>query len=104
MAYAYLTSSMPDTSWTLSPLSIDDPGSMPGRTLSPLYGGNSSDLVSVMYNDEHPHGPTSFNLGHTKGLVLGDRSSSVWIIHSVPHYPPYPNESYSYPQTGKCSL
>ena len=100
VAYAYLTSSMRDNSWTLSPVSINDPGSVPGRTLSRLYSGNTQDLVSILYNDEHPHGPTAFSGGHTKGLVLGDEISSLWLIHSVPHYPPYPNETYGYPGTG----
>ena len=40
--------------------------------------------------------------GHTKGLVVGSQSSgSVWLIHSVPHYPPFPNETYGYPHTGQ---
>ena len=74
---------------------------MPGRTLEPLYQGQGErEMFSLMYNDEHPHGPTSFTRGHTKGLVLGDRNSSIWLIHSVPHYPPYPNETYSYPHSG----
>lgn len=49
----------------------------------------------------HPHGPTSFSRGHTKGLVLGHQEQgSLWLIHSVPHFPPFPNETYSYPHTG----
>ena len=53
-----------------------------------------------MYNDEKPHGPTSFTGGHTKGVVVGGAGGAVWLIHSVPHYPPYPNETYGYPHTG----
>jgi len=57
-------------------------------------------VMSLLYNDELPDGPTSFNLGHTKGAVFGDEKSAVWMIHSVPHFPPYPNQSYGYPHTG----
>ena len=100
-AYAYLTSALPDSEWTLSPLSIASPSSLPGKTLEPLYSqSGGGEMFSLMYNDEHPHGPTSFSKGHTKGLVVGDSNSSIWLIHSVPHYPPFPNETYSYPHTG----
>ena len=99
-AYAYLTSSMPDKEWTMSALSIADQSSLPGQTLEPLYSQSGGEMFSLMYNDEHPHGPTSFTKGHTKGLVVGDRNNSIWLIHSVPHYPPFPNETYSYPHTG----
>ena len=54
----------------------------------------------MIYNDEKPHGPTSFTGGHTKGVVVGGAGGAVWLIHSVPHYPPYPNETYGYPHTG----
>merc|ERR1712240_593719 len=49
LAYAFLTSSMPDTQWTMSSLSIADSGSLPGQTLVPLYSGLSS-MFHVMYN------------------------------------------------------
>lgn len=102
LAYAYLTSDLPDQSWTLSQLSVGDEKSMPGRTLEHLYQEDpDTSLFNVMYNDEHPHGPTSFTRGHTKGLLFGDRLDSIWLIHSVPHYPPFPNESYAYPHTGQ---
>ena len=102
-SYAYLTSSSPDMEWILDSLPISSPASLPGRTLEPLYRGRAEvgEMFSLMYNDEHPHGPTSMTRGHTKGVILGDRESSLWLIHSVPHYPPYPNETYSYPSTGQ---
>ena len=53
--------------WTLSSRSIEDPLSMAGQTLAPLYTSRPGDeMVRVLYNDELPDGPTSFNLGHTK--------------------------------------
>ena len=116
-AYAFLTSSLPNQRWTLSSMPIEDPNSMPGQvrtyvcftipstsilqTLAPLYS-NASSLFHLLYNDEEPHGKTSFTRGHTKGLVLATKDSgSLWLIHSIPHYPPFPNETYSYPRTGQ---
>ena len=75
------------------------PLTSPPQTLAPLYFG-TPDVFHLMYNDQLPNGPTSFDSGHTKGLVLGDKDASLWLIHSVPHYPPHPNETYSYPHTG----
>ena len=100
VAYAYLTSALPDTQWTMSPVAISDPSSIPGRTLAPLYSSSSADMFSLLYNDEVPNGPTSFYHGHTKGVVMGSQDSSLWLIHSVPHFPPFPNETYDYPATG----
>ena len=34
-------------------------------------------------------------------MVGSESSGSVWLIHSVPHYPPFPNETYGYPHTGQ---
>jgi deoxyribonuclease-2 len=100
LAYAFLTSALPDLAWTLSDREIGDPLSLAGRTLAPLYSA-TPDLFHLMYNDEVPHGPTSFNRGHTKGLLLAARDQGLWLIHSVPHYPPFPNETYGYPHTGQ---
>ena len=35
-----------------------------------------------------------------QGVLFGDEYSGVWMIHSVPHFPPYPETSYGYPHTG----
>ena len=31
---------------------------------------------------------------------MGDKETSFWIVHSVPHFPPIWNSSYQYPGTG----
>ncbi|XP_022120528.2 deoxyribonuclease-2-alpha [Pieris rapae] len=44
--------------------------------------------------------------GHTKGVILGDKFTSSWLVHSVPRFPPVPDSnglntsSYSYPTSG----
>ncbi|CAH2262781.1 jg18162 [Pararge aegeria aegeria] len=49
---------------------------------------------------------TKVESGHTKGVILGDKFTSLWLVHSVPRFPPVPNihglnvSSYSYPTTG----
>ncbi|KAI8432231.1 hypothetical protein MSG28_004680 [Choristoneura fumiferana] len=33
--------------------------------------------------------------GHTKGVILGDKFTSLWLVHSVPRFPPIPDGSSS---------
>lgn len=40
-----------------------------------------------MYNDEPPDKRGNPKKGHTKGVVLLDKSEGIWLIHSVPHFP-----------------
>ena len=32
--------------------------------------------------------------GHTKGVILGDKFTSLWLVHSVPRFPPVPDGIY----------
>lgn len=56
----------------------------------------------VVYNDEPTNQPITFNMGHTKGMVMADRNTGFWLVHSVPKFPqlPYENNSYMYPHSG----
>ncbi|TFK11141.1 phosphatidylinositol 5-phosphate 4-kinase type-2 beta [Platysternon megacephalum] len=56
----------------------------------------------VIYNDDVPHSKHySWKQGHTKGFLLLDKSQGFWGIHSIPLFPPFPEEGYGYPPTGK---
>jgi deoxyribonuclease-2 len=58
-----------------------------------------SDLYYALYNDEHPYKTDSDTVhGHTKGVQLFDATSGLWLIHSVPKFPPA--DVYAYPITG----
>lgn len=73
-------------------------------TLSALYGGDTSSLGWVMYNDEDPvSGQTCFDTacGHTKGVLGFDATGAFWLLHSVPKFPPGPQQGYSYPHSGQ---
>ncbi|XP_045773633.1 uncharacterized protein LOC123873024 [Maniola jurtina] len=49
---------------------------------------------------------TKAESGHTKGVILGEKFTSLWLVHSVPRFPPVPDvnglnvSSYNYPATG----
>lgn len=34
---------------------------------------------------------TRVESGHTKGVILGDKFTSLWLVHSVPRFPPVPD-------------
>ena len=87
--------------WEVSEVSIDDPLSAPGRTLSPVYDDPEREsLIYVFYNDEHPDGSTSGVKGHTKGVVAFDGDQGFWLVHSVPKFPPPPGEQYGFAENG----
>ncbi|XP_059481798.1 deoxyribonuclease-2-alpha [Neocloeon triangulifer] len=102
LAYVFFTSSSPRTGWTLGSFTVNDTRSPPGQTLRPLYAPGNADLLSVLYNDQPPDVPVSFTHGHTKGVVFAGQGQGVWLVHSVPHFPPNPKTSgYGYPATGE---
>ncbi|KAG7166253.1 deoxyribonuclease-2-alpha-like [Homarus americanus] len=85
--------------WVLSNVNIGSEFSMPARTLSRLYTDQQllKNAAFLMYNDEFPNGTKSFTKGHTKGVVVMTVKGGFWLVHSVPKYPPPPENGYSYP-------
>ncbi|CAG0921753.1 unnamed protein product [Notodromas monacha] len=117
-AYAYFTAKDVSYNWgldkpgyvarppkngcMLSSKSIGDFESLIGRTLEPLYSNASKSQFALLYNDEFPNGTVSFTKGHTKGaVVMDDHGSGFWLIHSVPHFPPKPEDGFGYPASGR---
>nr|XP_042696454.1 deoxyribonuclease-2-beta isoform X2 [Chrysemys picta bellii] len=91
--------------WQLSKFLINMTQSALGQTLNQLYEAYKSKNDStayVIYNDDVPHSKHySWKQGHTKGFLLLDKSQGFWGIHSIPLFPPFPEEGYGYPPTGK---
>lgn len=57
-------------------------------------------VLYMAYNDQPPEGDDTVYYGHTKGVVMADRTGGFWLIHSVPHYPSVADSQYTYPATG----
>ncbi|XP_035945782.1 deoxyribonuclease-2-beta isoform X1 [Halichoerus grypus] len=93
-------------SWRRSKQLMNTTKSVLGRTLQQLYEAHASknnNTAYLLYNDGVP---TSVNYysrkyGHTKGLLLWNRVQGIWLIHSIPRFPPTPEEGYDYPPTGR---
>lgn len=90
--YVYVDSNTPTSTsyWTLSQKSIFEDGNPLANTLAPLVSKTKpKDLAFAVYNDQLP---TSKDLnrtsnGHTKGLIMFDQQTGIWIVHSVPKFP-----------------
>lgn len=100
-AYVYMTNKEPD--WKLSNLSLNHTLSFPGLTLNSLYTTNFTDspkIGYVLYNDQADK--VTVIKGHTKGVVLFNEKSVVWIVHSIPHYPPKPSDQSYFIRPPQC--
>lgn len=94
--------------WPLSSHSVTETGGALANTLAPLYARNKSgtNLAYVAYNDQPPDSSSegaSVDLhGHTKGVILFDEASGLWLVHSVPEFPgSLHGGRYVYPDTGR---
>ncbi|XP_074059621.1 deoxyribonuclease-2-alpha [Macrotis lagotis] len=92
--------------WQKGATSINSTQGAVGQTMNQLYRGNLSELAYLLYNDQPPSGnggPDTTNRGHTKGVLLLNKESGIWLVHSVPHFPPHANSSYSWPSSAKIN-
>ncbi|XP_036916864.1 deoxyribonuclease-2-beta isoform X1 [Sturnira hondurensis] len=103
LEYLYLDSTT--RSWKRSKQLMNTTESALGRTLEQLYeafASKNSNTAYLMYNDGVPKaGNYSRKYGHTKGLLLWNKVQGFWLIHSIPQFPPVPEEGYGYPPTGR---
>lgn len=83
-AYTLITNNRQQ--WSLSGLNFNDTKSAAGQTISPLYSASNNDLGYILYNDQADK--VTVIKGHTKGVILFDGNTAVWIVHSIPHFPP----------------
>ncbi|KAM9244858.1 deoxyribonuclease-2-beta [Dugong dugon] len=103
LEYLYLDSTT--RSWRRSNQLMNATSSVLGRTLHQLYeahASKSNNTAYLIYNDGVPKSVNySRKYGHTKGLLLWNSVQGFWLIHSIPRFPPIPEEGYDYPPTGR---
>uniref|UniRef100_A0A8C3E0L5 deoxyribonuclease II n=1 Tax=Corvus moneduloides TaxID=1196302 RepID=A0A8C3E0L5_CORMO len=103
LEYLYMGALAPQ--WQLGKYLINMTQSALGQTLQQLYETYESKrntTAYAIYNDEIPESDSKgWKCGHTKGFLLLDKSQGFWVIHSVPLFPPIPEDGYGYPSTGE---
>jgi len=101
--YGYVYMDSKSNGFQLSKEPTYDTHSCMGATLQPVYNGvknQRDDLAYIFYNDHSPKGKEYSSNGHSKGVVAFTTNSGFWLIDSVPQYPPYIRDNYTYPETG----
>jgi len=93
MGTDFLYSDVNTPTLAASKSNLDNLNNAVSRTLAPIYKSSlstnetkSGDVNYMMYNDEVPDGKVSTNRGHTKGVVMFDAKSLVWLVHSTPNF------------------
>ncbi|XP_010194008.1 deoxyribonuclease-2-beta [Colius striatus] len=103
LEYMYMDALAPE--WQLGKYLINMTQGALGQTLEQLYEtyeSKRSSIAYAIYNDEVPQSDSNASKrGHTKGFLLLDKSQGFWVIHSVPLFPPAPEDGYVYPDTGE---
>ncbi|XP_036395144.1 deoxyribonuclease-2-alpha [Megalops cyprinoides] len=103
----YLLMGRGSEGWTEGAVLVNDSTGALGRTVGQLYEQNS-EMAYVLYNDQKPRdgeetgarGVTN-ERGHTKGVVLVDKTQGFWLVHSTPHFPPMKESGkFEYPSSG----
>lgn len=100
-AYVFMTNEKQN--WFLSTLSINSTQSFPAKTLEPLYNdkiNNNTDIGYILYSDQADE--VTFIKGHAKGVILFDENTAVWIVHSIPHYPPKKSDQEYFIRPPQC--
>uniref|UniRef100_A0A3B3CFY6 Deoxyribonuclease-2-alpha n=1 Tax=Oryzias melastigma TaxID=30732 RepID=A0A3B3CFY6_ORYME len=89
--------------WTASNQKIDSVSGCVGRTLKPLldyYVRKTENFGYLLYNDQPPKPyAASSSYGHSKGVVMLDRQTGVWLSHSTPQFPAYQSQNF-WPESG----
>ncbi|KAM7011902.1 deoxyribonuclease-2-alpha-like [Tautogolabrus adspersus] len=101
LSYLYMDEST--NGWTRSRENINSRSGTLANTLKPIldfYERKTEGFGYMLYNDQPPPpyvAPASF--GHSKGVVMLDRQSGVWLSHSTPKFPTYRSRDF-WPSSG----
>nr|XP_019936205.1 PREDICTED: deoxyribonuclease-2-alpha-like [Paralichthys olivaceus] len=104
LSYLYMDES--SNGWKRSREKINSGSGTLANTLRPLldfYDRKMEGFGYMLYNDQPPDpyiAPASF--GHSKGVVMLDRQTGVWLSHSTPKFPTYRKKDF-WPQNGNAN-
>ncbi|KAM4548828.1 deoxyribonuclease-2-alpha-like [Odontesthes bonariensis] len=92
--------------WKLSKEKINGKSGSMANTLKPLldfYDRKTEGFGYLLYNDQPPNQKTvSASFGHSKGVVMLDKKTGVWLSHSTPKFPTYRSKDF-WPNSGNAN-
>ncbi|KAG7513553.1 deoxyribonuclease-2-alpha-like [Solea senegalensis] len=104
LSYLYMDEST--KGWRLSRETINSASGALAYTLKPLldfYDRKIEGFGYMLYSDQPPKpyvAPSSF--GHSKGVIMLDRATGVWLSHSTPQFPTYGSKDF-WPKNGNAN-
>ncbi|XP_033937182.1 deoxyribonuclease-2-alpha-like [Pseudochaenichthys georgianus] len=103
LSYMYMDEST--NGWKLSGNTIDSSSGTLGNTLEPLldyYVRKTEGFGYILYNDQLEEKTASSSFGHSKGVVMLDKDTGVWLSHSTPKFPTHQSQSF-WPKSGNVN-
>uniref|UniRef100_A0A914WPQ7 Deoxyribonuclease II n=1 Tax=Plectus sambesii TaxID=2011161 RepID=A0A914WPQ7_9BILA len=103
-AFLYMDAKTKKDGWKLTTVGMDKKDQAVAYTLQQVYDNlESADHFHMMYNDEHGsshgEGKSDGYRAHSKGTAVFNQKDGVWLIHSIPAFPP--PEAYGFAEKSK---
>ncbi|XP_039591315.1 deoxyribonuclease-2-alpha-like [Polypterus senegalus] len=110
--YLYMDAST--NGWLNGKFNINDTQSAVGQTLEPYFTyieRKTEGFGFLLYNDQPPTKSKSLpssSFGHSKGMILLDKTTGIWLTHSTPQFPGgsraafWPKNGVDFGQTFLC--
>nr|ACQ58151.1 Deoxyribonuclease-2-alpha precursor [Anoplopoma fimbria] len=104
--FTYLYMDESTNGWKTSKEAINSKSGTLANTLKPLldfYDKKNEGFGYMLYNDQPPVlNSVSSSFGHSKGVVLLDKRTGVWLSHSAPKFPTYRSKDF-WPASGNVN-